>query len=163
MTEEVKRLGAKSVGWPLIHAARLHRARLSHKLTALGLFAGQEQVLQALTTTEALTITELADVLRVRPPTVSKMVTRLAMTGLTERHGGPTDARVVQVRLTAQGRQKAAAVSRIWEEVEGELLAGLSPKERKRLRKMLRKAAKNLAEITGAQLQGLDGADDDLD
>lgn len=163
MTEEVKRLGAKSVGWPLIHAARLHRARLSHKLTAVGLFAGQEQVLQALTTTEALTITELADVLRVRPPTVSKMVTRLAMAGLTERHGGPDDARIVQVRLTHEGRRKAASVAELWNEVEGELLKGLERKERKRLRKMLRKVAKNLAVVTGADFHGLDGADDDLD
>jgi DNA-binding MarR family transcriptional regulator len=159
----VKQLGAKSVGWPLIHAARLHRARINGRLADLGLFAGQEQVLQVLTTTEALTITQLADALRVRPPTVSKMITRLAMVGLTERHGGPDDARVVQVRLTQEGRRKAAAVAGLWDEVEDELLIGLDAKERRRLRKLLRKVAKNLAEAIGADVQGLNGADDDLD
>jgi DNA-binding MarR family transcriptional regulator len=163
MTRDLAGPEAESVGWPLIHAARLHRTRINSKLTHLSLFAGQEQVLQALSATESLTITELADILRVRPPTVSKMVTRLAMAGLTERHGGPDDARIVQVRLTHEGRRKAASVAELWNEVEGELLKGLERKERKRLRKMLRKVAKNLAVVTGADFHGLDGADDDLD
>jgi DNA-binding MarR family transcriptional regulator len=91
------------------------------------------------------------------------MITRLAMVGLTERHGGPDDARVVQVRLTQEGRRKAAAVAGLWDEVEDELLIGLDAKERRRLRKLLRKVAKNLAEAIGADVQGLNGADDDLD
>jgi DNA-binding MarR family transcriptional regulator len=152
----MKPLGAKSIGWPLIHAARLHRARLSQKLSAHGVFAGQEQVLQALTTNTTLTISELAETLRVRAPTVSKMVTRLTMQGLTERHGGGNDARIVRVRLTEEGNQKAGAVAEVWDEVEAELLRGLNSKEQKRLRKMLRKVARNLAEATGENLEGLD-------
>src|SRR3712207_2990785 len=91
----MKHPGAKNVGWALVHAARLHRRRMGDKLAGLGLFAGQEQVLQALAATEVMTMGELAGVLRVRPPTASKTISRLAALGLVERHPEPDDARVV--------------------------------------------------------------------
>ena len=40
--------GSRSVGWALVQAARLHRARTGDRLAKIGLFAGQEQVVQAL-------------------------------------------------------------------------------------------------------------------
>jgi hypothetical protein len=70
---------------------------------------------------------------------------------------------VVRVRLTEEGRRKAAAIERLWDEVEAELLGDLDTKDRRRLRKLLRKAAKNLAVATGADSRGLEGADEDLD
>jgi DNA-binding MarR family transcriptional regulator len=153
--------GAKSVSWALVQAARLHRARMGDKLADLGLFAGQEQVLQALASSGLMTMGELATILRVRPPTASKTVSRLAAMSLVERHAEPDDARVVRVKLTEQGHEKASAIEELWGEVERELLDGFDGRERKRLRKMLRKAAKNLAEISGANAHDL--ADDDLD
>jgi DNA-binding MarR family transcriptional regulator len=155
--------GAKSVGWALVQAARLHRARMGDKLADLGLFAGQEQVLQALASAGAMTMGELASILRVRPPTASKTVSRLAAMNLVERHAEPDDARVVRVKLTPEGEEKATAIKALWDEVETELLDGFDGKERKRMRKMLRKMAKNLAEVLGADPGGLDGADDELD
>lgn len=159
----LKHPGAKSVGWALVQAARLHRGRMGDRLGALGLFAGQEQVLQALAAAGPMTMGELAGILRVRPPTASKTVSRLSALGLVERHPEPDDARVVRVQLTADGLAKAAAIEGLWDEVEGELLAGLDGKDRRRLRKLLRKLARNLAEAAGADARGLDGADDDAD
>jgi DNA-binding MarR family transcriptional regulator len=155
--------GAKSVGWALVQAARLHRSRMGEKLAELELFAGQEQVLQALASAGLMTMGELAGVLRVRPPTASKTVSRLAALNLVERHPEPDDARIVRVKLTEAGQQKARAIDGLWREVEAEMLEGFDAKDRKRLRKLLRKVAKNLAEASGADLNGLDGADDDLD
>jgi DNA-binding MarR family transcriptional regulator len=74
--------------------ARLHRFHLNEKLADMGLFAGQEQVLQALDDQGALTMGELASILRVRVPTASKAVTRLAALGFVERQSdGRTGAR----------------------------------------------------------------------
>jgi DNA-binding MarR family transcriptional regulator len=134
---------------------------MGDKLADLGLFAGQEQVLQALASTGLMTMGELASILRVRPPTASKTVSRLAAMNLVERHAEPDDARVVRVKLTEQGHEKATAIEALWGDVETELLEGFDGKERKRLRKMLRKAAKNLAEVSGADSRDL--ADDDYD
>jgi DNA-binding MarR family transcriptional regulator len=160
MAGSAKHPGAKSVGWALVQAARLHRSRMGDKLGDLGLFAGQEQVLQALGALGLMTMGELAAILKVRPPTASKTLARLAALHLVERHAEPDDARVVRVKLTDEGRRKAEAIERLWDEVEAELLDGFDSKERKRLRKSLRRIAKNLAAVTGADT---DGFEDDLD
>ena len=141
--------GAKSVGWALVQAARLHRSRIGDRLAGLGLFAGQEQVVQALAASGTMTMGDLAAVLRVRPPTASKTISRLAALGFVERRAESGDGRVVRVRLTETGLAKAEAIERLWKDVEAELLAGFDGKERRRLRKLLRKAARGLAEAAG--------------
>ena len=160
MDNEVGHPAVKSVGWALMQPSRLHRSRTGDKLSELGLFAGQEQVLQALANAGPMTMGELAAILRVRPPTASKTVSRLSALKLVERHTEPGDARVVRVKLTREGKRKAAAIEALWDEVEAELLAGFDNKDRKRLRKLLRKAAKNLAGITGADQTGFEAEDD---
>jgi DNA-binding MarR family transcriptional regulator len=150
----------QSVGRALVQATRLHRNRMGDKLSSLGLFAGQEQVLQALAASGLITMGELASILRVRQPTTSKTVSRLAAMGLVERQSDPNDARVVRVQLTAEGLTKADAIGHLWDEVEAELLDTFDGKDRKRLRKLLRKVATNLAKAAGSDLRGLDGPDD---
>ncbi len=177
----MKHPGEKSVGWVLMRAARLHRARMGEKLVALGLYPGQEQVLQALATRNAgkdsgktgssadgenapagMSMGELAAILQVRPPTASKTVSRLSAMGLVARQDRTGDGRVVRVALTEAGQARADAITGLWDEVEDELLAGLDGKDRKRLRKLLRKAARNLARLAAADDSALaDGDDDD--
>lgn len=159
----MKHPGSKSVGWALVQAARLHRSRMGDRLTDIGLFAGQEQVVQALAVEGAMTMGELAAILRVRPPTASKTVSRLSALGLVERLAEPEDARVVRVKLTDQGLAKAEAIERLWGEVEAEMLDGFDQKDKRRLRKALRKVARNLAEATGGDPRGLDPVDDDAE
>jgi DNA-binding MarR family transcriptional regulator len=145
--------GVRSVGWALVQAARLHRARTGDRLAKLGLFAGQEQVVQALAAAGTMTMGDLAALLRVRPPTASKTVTRLAALGIVERRAESGDGRVVRVQLTEAGLAKAEAIERIQEDVEAELLDHLDKTDRRRLRKLLRKAARGLAEAAGASGQ----------
>ncbi len=161
MDDEIRHPGTKSVGWALVQAARLHRSRTGDKLSDLGLFAGQEQVLQALATSGPMTMGDLALMLRVRPPTASKTISRLAAIKLVERHTEPGDARIVRVKLTKEGKRKAEAINALWDEVEAELLADFDNKDRKRIRKLLRRAAKKLAGLTGADQTGF--ADDELE
>ncbi|MFE1600241.1 MarR family winged helix-turn-helix transcriptional regulator [Methylobacterium sp. ID0610] len=157
---KVRPPGAKSVGWALVQAARMHRARIGDRLAALGLFAGQEQVVQVLATAGAMTMGDLAATLRVRPPTASKTVTRLAALGFVERRTEAADGRIVRVRLTEAGLAKAAAIDRIWDEVEAEMLDGFDNKEKRRLRKLLRRATRSLAEASGLDAPE---PEDDLD
>jgi DNA-binding MarR family transcriptional regulator len=159
---DVKHPGTKSVGWALVQAARLHRARIGEKLAELGLFAGQEQVLQALAAAGSMSMSDLAGMLRVRPPTASRTVSRLTALGLVERHREPGDARLVRVRLTEKGEGTTTALDDLWDEVEREMLGGFDSKERRRLRKLLRRSARNLAKLTGADLRGLEAADEDI-
>lgn len=159
----MKHPGSKSIGWALLQAARLHRGRMGDKLAQVGLFAGQEQVIQALAAQGLMTMGDLATILRVRPPTASKTVSRLTALGLVERRTEPGDARVVRVQLTEAGRERSKQIATLWDEVEDELLEGFDGKDRKRMRKLLRKAAKNLADLTGADARGLEAADEDAE
>ena len=182
----MKHPGEKSVGWVLMRAARLHRARMGEKLVALGLYPGQEQVLQALATAgsgktenkdankgastsngnappSGMSMGELAAILQVRPPTASKTVSRLSAMGLVARQDRDRDGRVVRVALTEAGRARAEAITGLWDEVEDEFLAGLDGKDRKRLRKLLRKAGRNLARLAAADDSALADGEDEED
>ena len=150
----------KSVGRALLVTARLHRSRMGERLNGLGLFPGQEQALKALQPAP-MTMGELAALLRVKPPTVSKTIGRLSLQGLVTREGGNRDGRLVQVALQEAGQNTAAELDAVWNEVEEELLDKLDGKERKQLRKLLRKASKGLSKA-GAEPEDADG-DADLD
>jgi DNA-binding MarR family transcriptional regulator len=151
----------KSVGRALLVTARLHRARMGERLNALGLFPGQEQALKALQAAP-MTMGELATLLRVKPPTVSKTIGRLSVQGLVTREGGGRDGRLVQVALTETGQKTAATLDAVWNQVEDELLERLDAKEKKQLRKLLRKAAKGLSKA-GVELDEPEADSDEAD
>jgi DNA-binding MarR family transcriptional regulator len=150
--------GDSTIGWALTQAARLHRTHLNTKLAALGLFAGQEQVLDVLSNKGALTIGELAALLRVRPPTASKMVTRLAAVGFVQRGSGRKDARTARVRLTRKGRMAVTRLQELWDEVERDLLKDLSFTEQRQLQELLLRAATNLSPACENNEQDFDSA-----
>ncbi len=139
----------KNVGRWLILASRLHRVRIGEKLQALGLFPGQEQVLEALAATDGMPMGELAERLSVRPPTVSKTIARLSAQGLVRRAAVGGDGRLVRVEITPEGREKVEAFRHMLAEVEDEMLSDLDGKEARRLRKLLKKVARTLAEAGG--------------
>jgi DNA-binding MarR family transcriptional regulator len=143
---------SKTVGYALLHAARLHRARMAQLLAELGLFPGQDQVLTTLAAEDGRTIGDLASVLRVRPPTASKAIGRLTAQGLVERRSSPGDARIVRVHLTEEGRRRATAVKAVWRILEDEAVELLDRKDKKRLRRGLGKIAKSLNAAAGNEL-----------
>lgn len=134
----------KTVVHRLTQAARATRVRTGSQLTRIGLHAGQDAVLKALAETDGLTMSDLAATLSVQPPTVTKMVSRLAAQGYIERRASTGDGRQAQVFLTEQGKETVAELDKILRRVERQALAGIEEKERKRLRKFLRQIEKNL-------------------
>ena len=126
-------------------AARLHRNRAAQLLAELGLHPGQEKLLKSLVAQEGRTMGELAAELGVQAPTVSKMIARLATTGLVERRTGGGDGRQARAFLTAEGRDRATQVTAIFRSLERQSFAGFGSKDRKRLKKLLRRVRDNLA------------------
>jgi len=152
-----------SIGWILAQTARLHRFHLNEKLNDMGLFAGQEQVLQALDGQDALTMGELASILRVRVPTASKAVTRLAALGFVERQTDGEDRRSVRVKLTQKGETASALIHALWDKVETDMMAEFDAKDLERLRELLLRAATSLAAALGGDEQDFDIPFDALD
>lgn len=151
----------KNIGRILSLAGRLHRARIGERLQALGLFPGQEQVLEILATHGAMSMGELADRLNVRPPTVSKTIARLSTQKLVKRSPAAAgDGRLVRVEITEPGRELVGQLAGLIEEVEEEMLSDLDGKDKRRLRKLLRKIARALAKASGRENGD---SDEDLD
>ena len=154
---------SKSTTHSLAQAAKAQRARSGVHLSSLGLHPGQELVLKALADSDGLTMSEIAAALGVQPPTVTKMVTRLAAYGFVVRQTSPTDGRLARVFLTEPGRAIIADVDKKLKRLEKEALAGLDDKERKRLRKYLRKIEKNLQAANGTPVDNDRDEEDDED
>jgi DNA-binding MarR family transcriptional regulator len=142
----------KSVTHRLAMAAKAHRARSGTHLARIGLHPGQEGVLKALAEEDGRTMSQLAQVLGVQPPTVTKMISRLSAQGYLKRVASQTDGRLARVHLTEEGLAKIDEIDRIWKRMEREALAGFDDKDRKKLRKLLRAVERNLT----LQLDALD-------
>jgi DNA-binding MarR family transcriptional regulator len=90
-------------------------------------------------------MSQLALALSVQPPTVTKMVSRLAAQGYVERKASKGDGRQAHVHLTEQGRGTLVDIDKGWKRLEKEALAGLDDKDVKKLRKLLRQIERNLS------------------
>lgn len=134
----------KSVTHRLAMAAKAHRARSGTHLARIGLHTGQESVLKALGEEDGRTMSNLAQVLGVQPPTVTKMISRMAAASLVQRVASQTDGRLARVFLTEEGRGRIDEIDRIWTRIEREALAGFDDKDKKKLRKLLRAIERNL-------------------
>jgi DNA-binding MarR family transcriptional regulator len=93
----------------------------------------QLSALTSLQLAGALTPRELADVERVQPPTMTKIVGKLEERGLVARTPHPTDGRQVILSATEKGRETHAQFEKARNEWLAAQLASLTPDERETL------------------------------
>jgi DNA-binding MarR family transcriptional regulator len=120
---------------------RLRQARAVGDLTF-----SQLSALTSLQLAGALTPRELADVERVQPPTMTKIVGKLEEQGLVARTPHPTDRRQVILAATEQGRAVYAQFEKARNEWLALQLAELTPEERdtlERAAQILQQVARN--------------------
>jgi DNA-binding MarR family transcriptional regulator len=120
---------------------RLRQARAVGDLTF-----SQLSALTSLQLAGALTPRELADVERVQPPTMTKIVGKLEDLGLVARTPHPTDRRQVILAATEQGRVVYAQFEKARNEWLALQLAELTPDERdtlERAAQILQQVARN--------------------
>jgi DNA-binding MarR family transcriptional regulator len=110
------------------------------------LTATQLSALTSLELAGALTPRELAELERVRPPTMTKIVAKLEERELVQRTPHPTDGRQVILAATAQGRAVLARLERVREEWLAQRLSELTAGERE----VLRRAAEILRQVARA-------------
>jgi DNA-binding MarR family transcriptional regulator len=110
------------------------------------LTATQLSALASLELAGAMTPRELADIERVRPPTMTKIVAKLEERGLVHRTPHPTDGRQVILAATPAGRAMLAQFERAREEWLAQRLAELTADQRE----TLRRAAEILRDVARA-------------
>lgn len=135
----------KSITYRLVQASKAYRSRSGAMLGLIGLHAGQDAMLKALADEDGQTMSGLASQLGVRPPTVTKMITRLGAQGLVRREVADNDGRSARVFLTDEGQKRVLYVNKAWKRIEREALSGIEDKDRRRLRKLLKRIERNLA------------------
>jgi DNA-binding MarR family transcriptional regulator len=156
-------MGAKAdqeIAHLIVLTGRLQRVLIGQKLSEIGLFPGQERAIEVLAAHGPMQMGELAAKLSVRPPTISKTVTRLTTQGLVERRAGAGDGRLVAVSLTSDGEAKARELEGLTDSVTALMLDELDGKDRKRLRKALRRMTRALSAAGGRDTTDLAEADD---
>ncbi|MBB4004685.1 MarR family winged helix-turn-helix transcriptional regulator [Aurantimonas endophytica] len=94
------------------------RGLMGLKLAEIGLYPGQDELLLALSPETGTNVSRLADSLRIRPSTVSKMVRYLAAQGLVERAGDPHDARLTFICITPSGTEMQRRIKEVWQSIE---------------------------------------------
>ncbi len=137
--------------------ARLGRTALAIRLLEKKLYAGQDQLMLALALQDGQTPGQLALEIGVRPPTITKTISRLQAQGFLEKRGSESDARQAHIFLTDAGREAIVSIEKSIKKTEKRALAGLDKKERKTLYKLLKHVEDNL---TGIEVDSSDKDDD---
>jgi DNA-binding MarR family transcriptional regulator len=127
--------------WEASRAIRAYRGRA---LQAHGLHAGQNVMLEQLWREDGLTPGELAELIGIETPTVTRMAQRMERAGFVRRVPDMADRRLVRVRLTEAGQRLRAVIPAAMARADEQALAGFTPAERGRFVDFLRRTARNL-------------------
>lgn len=133
--QPVAEIAAESAGMAgsLLSISKSTRAFLSLLLADIGLYPGQDHLLERLELDRPVSVSVLAEQLSVRPSTVSKMLDRLIEKNLVRRLNFEGDARRTMVHLTEAGEEMRGRIRTVWGRFESELSGNLSDEDRRRL------------------------------
>ena len=141
-------------------AARLSRTALASRLLSHGFYAGQDQIMLALSQEDGQTPGQLAGRLGVRPPTITKTINRLQAQGFLDKKASSHDARQAHIFLTEPGRDTIRANEKSVRKTEKQALKGLDKKDQKALSKLLARIEANLSDTEFVDVDdGTDGDD----
>jgi DNA-binding MarR family transcriptional regulator len=119
--------------------------RASHTQTAaalqsIGLTPALFAVLNYLQAHEGAIQQQIGSAMGIDPSTMVSLVDELERGGLAQRRPRPQDRRAREILITPKGRRTLKRARELAEDVEGDLLQGLSTAERRQLVTLLRKA-----------------------
>jgi DNA-binding MarR family transcriptional regulator len=132
------------VGRLVMHVAREVRTFVDRQVAPLGLTMQQAELLVWTYRQHGTSAARLTDLLLTDDAGVSRLVARLEAKGLLTRRVGVGDRRARALHLTPSGRALAKRLLRFAGRGNEMLLAGLSPRERAELRRLLLHISGNL-------------------
>lgn len=94
--------------------------------------------------TEGISQRELAEALRVTPPTVSVMLQKMEQSGLVERRTDESDQRVTRIRITEKGRKLSDSIRERYARYIEASLGKMSTADREEFSRLLDQFADNL-------------------
>src|ERR1700723_4654489 len=115
----------REFGFILNDVARLLRTYADYKAAQFGMTRAQWAVLVRLDRFEGLNQSELADMLDLQPITLTRLLDKLAESGLIERRPDPDDRRAKRLFLTPAARPLLERLGSLGDELMGTALAGV--------------------------------------
>jgi DNA-binding MarR family transcriptional regulator len=132
-------------------AARLNFKSMVGSMAGGRAHPGQVMCLRLLTVNDGATQRDVARMLHVAPPTVSKMLSTMEKAGLVERRPDEADQRLTRVYLTDAGRARGDEMSVAVGEYVNATFATLSERERRDLARLLEKLGARISAAAAGQ------------
>lgn len=133
-----------SINFLINFVSRKSRQKPRAELEKIGLYQGQPPVLHILHHYNGLTQKEIAEHLKVTPPTLNKSLKRLAANGFVCKKQDEKDKRNTRVYLSDKGNEIINRILIIHNEVNKQMLEGFSDEEVDLLRSFLNRINDNL-------------------
>ena len=121
----IKYSTSREFGFIISDVARLLRTYADHKAAQFGMTRAQWAVLVRLDRAEGLNQSELAEMLDLQPITLTRLLDKLAESGLIERRPDPDDRRAKRLFLTPAARPLLEHLGSVGEDVMAAVLVGL--------------------------------------
>ena len=129
----------------LLHTAGAVQAHAEVKLAAVGLSLPKLAALTALSEAgESMPLSQLAERLSCVKSNITQLVDRLEADGFVTRSSDKNDRRARLAVLTPAGRDAYKKGTRIYEDTERDLLAGLEPGEARQLAALMEKLERRI-------------------
>jgi DNA-binding MarR family transcriptional regulator len=119
----------ENIGQLLIRLHKAHRSQIAERLFELKLYPGQDGLIYHLSQNDGMTMTELVEQLKIKHPTLFTMVDRMETAGLIKKDKDKPDKRTSRIFLTEKGKDHTKELSKIWQDLEIQILNGFSKEE----------------------------------
>lgn len=134
-----------SIGFLINDTARLFRRMFDGNIRDLGMTSLQWRAVARLHREPGMRQSELADLLEVEPITLSRMIDRLADSGMVCRKPDPSDRRAWNLYLTDKAQPLMAQLQREADLVQELALTGIDEEERAMLTRLVERMRGNLS------------------
>lgn len=134
-----------SIGFLINDTARLFRRMFDGNIRDLGMTSLQWRAVARLHREPGMRQSELADLLEVEPITLSRMIDRLADSGMVCRKPDPSDRRAWNLYLTDKAQPLMAQLQREADQVQELALTGIDEEERAILTRLVERMRGNLS------------------
>ena len=134
----------REIAFTIMDVARMLRTYADQRARQFGISRAQWVVLIRVERTEGLKQSELADILDLQPISLTRLLDRLAESGLIERRPDPNDRRANRLYLKPAARPLLAKLAKLGTDMMATVLEGIDPKAMERLLHDLGLAKDNL-------------------
>ena len=125
------------LSYALAAAHRKVNTSLSSRLRKHGIQIEAWRILETLDSGQRLTMGQLADVVLMNPPTLTKLVDRMVSDGLVHRQIAQNDHRKINVLATALGRKRMMQIRKEVEDQDSKIQSQLGESNAKQLMQLL--------------------------